>query len=139
MMISCLKNGIGRKTFSRQIPSLMVAQRFAIGFVLNVDINVTPAYSRGSNGCGCPNCAKIIRGVSKKKSSAKNNSLVKKYPDIAKEWHYEKNVWLKPQMVTAGSSKKVWWVCEKGHEWETFIYARKNGTGCPICYKESRK
>ena len=31
----------------------------------------TPAYSRGSNGCGCPQCARKNRGDSKRKSSAK--------------------------------------------------------------------
>ena len=29
----------------------------------------TPAYSRGSNGCGCPQCAQINRGESKRRSS----------------------------------------------------------------------
>ena len=36
-------------------------------------------------------------------------------------------------MVTAGSNKKVWWICEKGHEWEASINSRRNGVGCPIC------
>ena len=40
----------------------------------------TPAYSRGSNNCGCPECAKKIRGQNKKKSSAQKNSFLENFP-----------------------------------------------------------
>lgn len=38
-----------------------------------------------------------------------------------------------PRDVTSKSSKKVWWRCEKGHEWKTAVNHRANGSGCPIC------
>ena len=60
-------------------------------------------------------------------------------PQLANEWDYEKNGELKPEDFTCGSDKKVWWKCEKGHEWQATINNRNNGTGCPICYKEKRK
>jgi hypothetical protein len=41
---------------------------------------------------------------------------------------------LLPTEVTAASHKKVWWVCEKGHEWETSIeIVARLGCGCPYC------
>ena len=56
------------------------------------------------------------------------------YPDVAAEWDYEKNIGLNPSDVTYGSNKKVWWRCEKEHEWQAGIYARvKSGSGCPYC------
>lgn len=53
---------------------------------------------------GCPYCSnqKVWRGF---------NDLAFKFPDIAKEWNYEKNNKLKPDEVTAHSNKKVWWKC----------------------------
>lgn len=45
---------------------------------------------------------------------------------------------MKPSDVNAGSERKVWWICEKGHHYEAAIYQRatKNaggGTNCPYC------
>ena len=36
-------------------------------------------------------------------------------------------------MVTKGSEKKVWWQCNKKHEWEATISSRNRGNGCPYC------
>ena len=36
-------------------------------------------------------------------------SLADERPDLAKEWNYEKNGDLKPEDVSCGSNKKVWW------------------------------
>ena len=36
-------------------------------------------------------------------------SLAEARPDLAKEWNYEKNGGLKPEDVSCGSNKKVWW------------------------------
>lgn len=32
-----------------------------------------------------------------------------------------------------GSNRKVWWGCEKGHEWQAPVYSRTHGNGCPVC------
>ena len=61
------------------------------------------------------------------------NSLVEKYPQIAKEWHPIKNAPLTPQQVTYGSNKKVWWLGSCGHEWDTAVRNRVRGQNCPIC------
>ena len=64
----------------------------------------------------------------------KENSLFKSFPQIAKEWDYEKNEGLSPKMVTKSSNRKVWWICSEGHSWEAKINNRTSlGTGCPIC------
>lgn len=36
-------------------------------------------------------------------------SLAEARPDLAKEWNYEKNGGLKPEDMSCGSNKKVWW------------------------------
>ena len=69
----------------------------------------------------------------------KKDSLADVYPKLAKEWDYDKNVNLTPQMFKPGSSQKVWWKCSKcGHQWKTDIYHRaKNNTKCPLCYRQN--
>ena len=29
--------------------------------------------------------------------------------------------------------EKVWWKCNKNHEWQAIVRSRNNGSGCPIC------
>ena len=55
---------------------------------------------------------------------------------MAKEWNWEKNDKLKPENFTENSHKKVWWKCNKGHEWQAPISNRNKGVGCPICNSE---
>ncbi len=82
-------------------------------------------YNR-NNGRGCPICSskQILRGY---------NDLHTINPTLANEWNYEKNGNLMPEDVTPNSHKKVWWKCNKGHEWQAAIANRNNGYGCPIC------
>ena len=58
------------------------------------------------------------------------------HPLIVKEWHSEKNGKLTPEDVTGETNKKIWWRCDKGHEWEDDIKSRIGGRSCPYC--ESR-
>nr|WP_052316031.1 zinc-ribbon domain-containing protein [Desulfomonile tiedjei] len=60
-------------------------------------------------------------------------SLAVTHPDLANEWHPQKNGDVKPSDVTHGSGQKVWWICEKQHEWEATVSKRSNGRGCPYC------
>lgn len=69
---------------------------------------------------------RIIRGT---------NDLESVNPALAKEWHESNNGRLSPTMVTAGSSKKVWWHGVCGHEWQATIASRNHGVGCPFCAK----
>ena len=64
---------------------------------------------------------------------AAKNSLFEKYPDLLKEWDFEKNKGLSPWDVSPNSNKKVWWKCSQGHEWQATINSRNKGNGCPYC------
>ena len=82
-------------------------------------------HSRNS-GIGCPYCAGrySIKG---------ENDLQTLNPALAKEWNYEKNSELTPMDISPNSSKKVWWKCSEGHEWQAIVSSRNNGHGCPYC------
>ncbi len=80
-----------------------------------------------ANGSGCPYCAgrKVLKG---------ENDLATLRKDIALEWDYQKNGDLGPDMVTIGSTRKVWWKCKNGHEYFASINNRTSlGRGCPYC------
>lgn len=79
-----------------------------------------------NNGNGCPYCSGryAVKG---------ENDLQTVNPTLATEWNYEKNNKLEPIDVTPNSSQKVWWKCDKGHEWQATINHRNNGSGCPYC------
>ena len=83
---------------------------------------------RAQSSTNCPYCTnrKVLTGF---------NDLLTLEPEIAAQWHPELNGAFTPQMVTAGSRKKVWWQCSNGHVWKSVIYSRTGGrrTGCPIC------
>ena len=51
------------------------------------------------------------------------------------EWNWEKNNYLgfDPKTLTLGSGQKVWWKCQKGHEWMAIISNRNRKSGCPYC------
>lgn len=52
---------------------------------------------------------------------------------LLSEWDGEKNAPLTPEKVSAGSHRRVWWKCGKGHSWETEVRVRFGGAGCPVC------
>lgn len=60
-------------------------------------------------------------------------SFASRFPDLAKEWHLEKNAPLLPTMFLPFSDRKVWWQCRSGHEYEARIAKRATGRNCPIC------
>ena len=58
---------------------------------------------------------------------------IEKYNELSHQWNYQKNQGKNPNDYTAMSGKKVWWICDKGHEWESRISDRMRGNGCPYC------
>lgn len=71
-------------------------------------------------------------------SELSSSSFPEKYPDVASEWNYEKNIGLNPRMFSPGSGEIVWWKCEKGHEWPAAIYSRiGGGNNCPFCSNQA--
>ncbi len=79
-----------------------------------------------NDGYGCPYCSGryAVKG---------EDDLLTVNPTLAKEWNYEKNGNLKPENFTEKSGQKVWWKCDKGHEWQSRIADRNRGRGCPYC------
>lgn len=83
-----------------------------------------PVYSV-ANGCGCPYCAGKL-------PIPGQTDLASTHPELVKLW--QKRNPLSPAQVTAGSHKRVWWRCEKGHEWEAVISSvALDGCSCPYC------
>lgn len=89
---------------------------------------------RTNSGEGCPYCAgrRVLAGF---------NDLATKMPQVAREWHPERNGGLTPDMVTVGSRKKVWWQCSDGHVWPAVVYSRtgQRRSGCPVCAGRVKK
>ena len=85
-----------------------------------------------SRGRGCPLCSNkiVIKG---------KNDLATLYPDLLKDWNFEKNL-INPDDLTIGANKKIWWKCHKcGHEWETYLFNRTtHKSGCPICVRSKK-
>ncbi len=76
---------------------------------------------------GCPICAGKI-------ATPGDNDFGAIKPELLKEWDYERNGGISPELLTYGSSKKVWWLCPKGHSYNSSIYSRvKINSGCPYC------
>lgn len=62
-----------------------------------------------------------------------NRSLSHAAPELISQWHPLKNGKIRPDHVSFGSQQTVWWICNKGHEWEAVINSRVKGHGCPQC------
>lgn len=84
--------------------------------------------ARTVHSSGCPYCSgrKVLKGF---------NDLATLEPKIAAQWHPTLNGSLTPDMVTVGSSRKVWWQCAEGHVWKAVVYSRTGPKkcGCPAC------
>ncbi len=84
--------------------------------------------NRTTKGAGCPFCSsnQLLIG---------DNDFKTRYPEVAKEWDYEKND-TRPEEYFPSSTKVVWWKGGKcGHSWDMRIVDRtgKKPQGCPIC------
>lgn len=76
--------------------------------------------------------------IIQRRKRKEKNSIQNRAPELAKQWNYEKNKDILLSEITIGSNKKVWWKCEKGHEWEAVVGSRVyRNCNCPIC--SSRK
>lgn len=76
-----------------------------------------------ANGKGCSVCAGL--------ATLPNMSIVATHPDLMSEWSPRNTI--SPHSVVAGSARRLWWRCAKGHEWESQVRYRAMGRGCPCC------
>ncbi len=110
-------------------------------------ISLSTIQNRIFNDTECPYCIKTPQKI------CYHQSLEFLYPDIAKEWDYERNGDLKPYQVSRCSDKKVHWKCDVGckykdscnddachHRWESLIPNRtSNNRKCPYCLRGTDK
>ena len=81
---------------------------------------------------GCPSCSRFSS------CPKPGESFADHFPDLAKEWHPDKNGELTPYDVKRGSSKRVWWQCLKNpdHVWDATVCSRTSARSkhrCPFC------
>lgn len=92
-----------------------------------------------TSGRGCPRCADEKR-KKKRRSTLLNKKapISQTHPSIAAEWDFVKNTELSPNMVTAGSGKRVWWICHNcGFSYDAYICDKTRGKRiCPNCNKK---
>ena len=58
-------------------------------------------------------------------------AFAEKFPELAREWDYERNHPLKIESISETSRKIVRWKCPSGHQYEANVKGRINGAGCP--------
>jgi hypothetical protein len=59
-------------------------------------------------------------------------------PNLAREFHVSLNYPLTPNSVKASETRKLWWLCDAGHEFQQGLAHRvKQGQGCPFCKNKS--
>ena len=82
---------------------------------------------------GCPYCSgqRVLKGF---------NDIATTNPEILKYWNYDKNdkAKLYPTLYSRGSNIKVWWICEKGHEYKQSIVDKINSKNCLICNRQKQ-
>ena len=81
---------------------------------------------------GCPFCSSPPL-----RASCKNNLEIR-FPIIAAQLHPTMNGDLVASKLLPFSNKKLWFVCENGHEYEMCLASKtKGGQGCPKCFKST--
>ena len=74
---------------------------------------------------GCNQCVR-------ERTIRPEDSLAATHPDLLERWHPELND-LTPDQVTHGERRTIWWICEKGHEFDARLDKMTLGQKCPIC------
>ena len=79
------------------------------------------------NGRSCSRCAGRVVWPG-------HTDLASQRPQLASEFHLERNAPLRADGICAASDKIVWWRCSvEGHEWQSSVANRRRGNGCPGC------
>lgn len=84
-------------------------------------------FTRPKKGGKCPYCdnRRVLLG---------ENDLATTHPDLAAQWHPNKNGNLTPTNCTARSAQTVTWLGNCGHEWKSQVSVRAlRSHGCPYC------
>lgn len=91
----------------------------------NIQISDTTRNLLNSKVSGCPIC--------NREKELYLRSFAYHYPDMLKEWDYDKNE-VDPKMISKHSCKEVYWKCENGHSFFQAINSRVcRNYQCPYC------
>lgn len=83
-----------------------------------------PVISRTSSKLNCPLCSgrRVVSGI---------NDLLTIKTRVRKEWNSKNTI---SKTLSINSNTKVWWICDKQHEWKALVQSRtQNGRRCPYC------
>lgn len=91
----------------------------------------TQTPSQHLSGRGCPFCAGL--------AFHPNDSLSNTYPQLIKEWDYERNISkynVKPYKISIHDTRRFYWHCNYGkpHSYHATIRQRLNGSKCAVCH-----
>jgi Probable Zinc-ribbon domain len=111
-----------------------LSQRYALSFVAicesghRMASSITPAvlakaFQRGTNGCAVCVGLQLLPGA---------NGL-DQYPDLARQWDYEKNSESDLRFVPTAGTRKSWWICDRGHSFQRSASERIRKPRCTIC------
>jgi hypothetical protein len=77
--------------------------------------------------------------LSRYPTCGRGKTLAEVFPEISKDWDYEKNGKLTPDKIAQKSNVRVWWKCKAGHSWQAPIYSRVSSRyGCSKCHKRRK-
>lgn len=98
---------------------------------------------RTVRGQGCPECGKVrVAEKNQKRIMGRikvEGSVGSLYPELEKEWDFEKNSQT-PYDYLQNSNSSVYWICSQcGHSWKAMISNRTKGVGCPVCGRKKGK
>jgi hypothetical protein len=76
------------------------------------------------------------RGTRDRAGDLSGKAWIAEYPELVAQWHPTRNGELRPDDLSYGSARSVWWSCARGrdHEWRASPNNRTSGrSGCPFC------
>ncbi|WP_376940706.1 zinc-ribbon domain-containing protein [Arthrobacter ramosus] len=116
---------------SRTPESVIAGSARPVHWICALGHHYAKPINRRAAGAGCQYCSnrKVLPGF---------NDLATRHPDIARDWHSQKNGSLKPADVIPGNTGR-WWKCTEGHEQFGTVPNRVKTRGCTACPLESRQ
>ena len=85
--------------------------------------------SRTKQNQGCPFCVGL-------RAVPGETDLASQYPDVAKQLHPTLNGKIDATQIHQNANKKLWWLGECGHEWETSVRMRtQKKSRCTVCHR----
>ena len=87
-------------------------------------------------GHGCPTCAVKKNAEKVRLLNIKDNNLAEKYPEVIKDWDYEKNVNINLLNISASSTEKYHWRCQVCNYEYMSSPVNRTKHGCPKCARE---